>query len=191
MLTSPRPLSTVAIRLQKKIKKKVGVNNSFITLSQDNPNDFPLAILGCYKDCRSIANTRNMCCSDGFLEVESKYLGGLWVLFDFTSLWRNASYGWKLKVFPLEHGIMILSIKYAANGEKYSLWMTLGDKNIVENNLASVADIMDDIENVQIRWIVVYAPQNLLSKISLWSSLTNLMVNWDGILVMMGDFNEV
>ncbi|GJW69243.1 hypothetical protein Tco_0123667 [Tanacetum coccineum] len=66
-----------------------------------------------------------------------------------------------------------------------------GDKNIVENNLASVADIMDDIENVQIRWIVVYAPQNLLSKISLWSSLTNLMVNWDGILVMMGDFNEV
>ncbi|GJY06599.1 RNA-directed DNA polymerase, eukaryota [Tanacetum coccineum] len=45
--------------------------------------------------------------------------------------------------------------------------------------------------DVQIRWIVVYAPQNLASKIALWSSLSNLMANWDGILVVMGDFNEV
>ncbi|GJR27550.1 RNA-directed DNA polymerase, eukaryota [Tanacetum coccineum] len=40
-------------------------------------------------------------------------------------------------------------------------------------------------------WIVVYAPQNLSSKITLWSLLTNLIANWDGILVVMGDFNEV
>ncbi|GKB32351.1 RNA-directed DNA polymerase, eukaryota, reverse transcriptase zinc-binding domain protein [Tanacetum coccineum] len=37
----------------------------------------------------------------------------------------------------------------------------------------------------------MYAPQNLSSKITLWSLLTNLIANWDGILVVMGDFNEV
>ncbi|GJV09704.1 reverse transcriptase domain, reverse transcriptase zinc-binding domain protein [Tanacetum coccineum] len=59
---------------------------SQITLKQDKPCDFPLAVLGCYKDFRSIANTCNLCRSEGFLDLEFKYLGGLWVLFDFTSL---------------------------------------------------------------------------------------------------------
>lgn len=45
--------------------------------------------------------------------------------------------------------------------------------------------------DIQLRWIVVYAPQSLASKIALWSSLSNLMANWDGTLVVMGDFNEV
>ncbi|GJX66823.1 RNA-directed DNA polymerase, eukaryota, reverse transcriptase zinc-binding domain protein [Tanacetum coccineum] len=40
-------------------------------------------------------------------------------------------------------------------------------------------------------WIVVYAPQDLAGKIILWSSLDHLVDNWDGILVTMGDFNEV
>ncbi|GJV98258.1 reverse transcriptase domain, reverse transcriptase zinc-binding domain protein [Tanacetum coccineum] len=56
-----------------------------IILSQDKPNDFPLALLGCYKDFRAIANTRRMCHNEGFLDVDFKYLGGLWVLFDFES----------------------------------------------------------------------------------------------------------
>ncbi|GKC35854.1 RNA-directed DNA polymerase, eukaryota, reverse transcriptase zinc-binding domain protein [Tanacetum coccineum] len=45
--------------------------------------------------------------------------------------------------------------------------------------------------DVQKRWIVVYVPQNLASKIDLWTSLSSLMSNWDCILVFMGDFNEV
>ncbi|GJS65283.1 putative RNA-directed DNA polymerase, eukaryota, reverse transcriptase zinc-binding domain protein [Tanacetum coccineum] len=40
-------------------------------------------------------------------------------------------------------------------------------------------------------WIVVYAPQNLACKIALWSSMANIIANWNGILVAMGDFNEV
>ncbi|GJZ59364.1 RNA-directed DNA polymerase, eukaryota, reverse transcriptase zinc-binding domain protein [Tanacetum coccineum] len=35
--------------------------------------------------------------------------------------------------------------------------------------------------------IVVYAPRNLSSKIDLWSSLANLIVNWDGNLAVMVD----
>ncbi|GKA15007.1 RNA-directed DNA polymerase, eukaryota, reverse transcriptase zinc-binding domain protein [Tanacetum coccineum] len=54
-------------------------------LSQDNSNDFPLALLGCYKDFRVIASTRRMCHNEGFSNVDFKYLGGLWVLFDFES----------------------------------------------------------------------------------------------------------
>nr|GEZ44607.1 hypothetical protein [Tanacetum cinerariifolium] len=42
-----------------------------------------------------------------------------------------------------------------------------------------------------IRWINVYAPQNLSSKIDLWNSLLSLTASWDGVVVMMGDFNEV
>ncbi|GJS06437.1 putative RNA-directed DNA polymerase, eukaryota, reverse transcriptase zinc-binding domain protein [Tanacetum coccineum] len=56
-----------------------------IILSQDNSNDFPLALLGCYKDFWAIASTRSMCHNEGFLNVDFKYLGGLWVLFDFES----------------------------------------------------------------------------------------------------------
>ncbi|GKD07163.1 reverse transcriptase domain, reverse transcriptase zinc-binding domain protein [Tanacetum coccineum] len=52
----------------------------------ENSNDFPLAILGCYNDFRSIANAYTLCRSEGFLDVNIKYLGGLWVLFDFNSI---------------------------------------------------------------------------------------------------------
>ncbi|GJX28014.1 RNA-directed DNA polymerase, eukaryota [Tanacetum coccineum] len=45
--------------------------------------------------------------------------------------------------------------------------------------------------DIRIMWITVYAPQNLSCKIALWSSLSNLISNWDAGLMIMGDFNEV
>ncbi|GJW96376.1 RNA-directed DNA polymerase, eukaryota, reverse transcriptase zinc-binding domain protein [Tanacetum coccineum] len=45
--------------------------------------------------------------------------------------------------------------------------------------------------DVRIMWIAVYAPENLSSKIALWSTLANMIDNWVWILVVMGDFNEV
>ncbi|GKE73231.1 reverse transcriptase domain, reverse transcriptase zinc-binding domain protein [Tanacetum coccineum] len=65
--------------------KDRGISSPTIILSQDISNDFPLALLGCYKDFSSIANTRTMCRNEGFMKVDFKYLGGLWVLFDFPS----------------------------------------------------------------------------------------------------------
>ncbi|PWA72841.1 hypothetical protein CTI12_AA072720 [Artemisia annua] len=56
-----------------------------IILSQDTSNEFLLGLLRCFKDFRAIANTKNMCHNEGFLNVDFKYLGGLWVLFDFDS----------------------------------------------------------------------------------------------------------
>ncbi|GJU76100.1 RNA-directed DNA polymerase, eukaryota, reverse transcriptase zinc-binding domain protein [Tanacetum coccineum] len=38
---------------------------------------------------------------------------------------------------------------------------------------------------------MVYAPQTLSLKIAVWDALTNLISNWNRILVAMGDFNEV
>ncbi|GKC68758.1 reverse transcriptase domain, reverse transcriptase zinc-binding domain protein, partial [Tanacetum coccineum] len=57
-----------------------------ISLPSNNLTDFPLALLSSYKDFCSIVNTRTLCSNEGFLEVDFKYLGGLWVLFDFSSL---------------------------------------------------------------------------------------------------------
>ncbi|GKB05354.1 putative RNA-directed DNA polymerase, eukaryota, reverse transcriptase zinc-binding domain protein [Tanacetum coccineum] len=54
-----------------------------------------------------------------------------------------------------------------------------------------VIDALWTPDDIQIRWITVYAPQNLSCKIALWSMLANLIADWDGILMMMGDFNEV
>nr|GEY88882.1 putative RNA-directed DNA polymerase, eukaryota, reverse transcriptase zinc-binding domain protein [Tanacetum cinerariifolium] len=46
-------------------------------------------------------------------------------------------------------------------------------------------------KDVQLKWTVVYAPQSPSRKISLWSSISNDLANWDGISVIMGDFNVV
>ncbi|PWA51880.1 hypothetical protein CTI12_AA461240 [Artemisia annua] len=64
----------------------VGKVTPALELNQADSIDFPLAILGCYKDFRSIANARILCHTEGFLEVDVKYLGGLWVMFEFKSL---------------------------------------------------------------------------------------------------------
>ncbi|GKB86463.1 RNA-directed DNA polymerase, eukaryota, reverse transcriptase zinc-binding domain protein [Tanacetum coccineum] len=61
------------------------INIPSTTLTHDTPTDFPMALLGCFKDFRSIANTHTMCSNEGFLDVDIKYLGGLWVLYNFTS----------------------------------------------------------------------------------------------------------
>ncbi|GKA29643.1 RNA-directed DNA polymerase, eukaryota [Tanacetum coccineum] len=62
-----------------------GGNLPSININDPNTNDFPLALIGCYKDFRAIANTRSMCRCEVFLDVEFKYLRGLWVLFEFSS----------------------------------------------------------------------------------------------------------
>ncbi|GJU41066.1 putative RNA-directed DNA polymerase, eukaryota, reverse transcriptase zinc-binding domain protein [Tanacetum coccineum] len=44
---------------------------------------------------------------------------------------------------------------------------------------------------LKIMFIAVYAPQDMASKIILWSNLSQLISKWDGIALTMGDFNEV
>ncbi|GJR72716.1 RNA-directed DNA polymerase, eukaryota, reverse transcriptase zinc-binding domain protein [Tanacetum coccineum] len=61
-------------------------NSPSITLDLVQPNESPLALLGCYKDFRAISNAQSMCRCKGFLDVVFKYLGGLWVKFDFSSI---------------------------------------------------------------------------------------------------------
>ncbi|PWA40142.1 hypothetical protein CTI12_AA565510 [Artemisia annua] len=57
---------------------------SFIA-SQDT-TDMELVILGCHKDFRSIENSKIICNNEGFLGVDVKYLGGLWVMFSFDDM---------------------------------------------------------------------------------------------------------
>ncbi|GKC79823.1 hypothetical protein Tco_1130597, partial [Tanacetum coccineum] len=57
--------------------KDVGDSHHSVSLQMENSNEFLLAILGCYNDFRAIAHTCSMCRSEGFLDVQFKYLGGL------------------------------------------------------------------------------------------------------------------
>ncbi|GKA77848.1 reverse transcriptase domain, reverse transcriptase zinc-binding domain protein, partial [Tanacetum coccineum] len=50
-------------------------------LSQEVNSELELAVLGCHKDFRTIANSKIICRNEGFIGVDVKYLGGLWVLF--------------------------------------------------------------------------------------------------------------
>ncbi|GKD73023.1 hypothetical protein Tco_1331305 [Tanacetum coccineum] len=68
------------------VREDSGDHNPEIDLSHDGAIDFPFVVLGCYKDFRSIANSHTLCRSEGFLEVDIKYLGGLWTLIYFHSL---------------------------------------------------------------------------------------------------------
>ncbi|GKE27777.1 hypothetical protein Tco_1443161 [Tanacetum coccineum] len=65
--------------------KNASDNHQTTSRTEEISNDFPLAILGCYKDFHAISHTRSLCLSEGFLDVQFKYLGGLWVLFEFNS----------------------------------------------------------------------------------------------------------
>ncbi|PWA48331.1 hypothetical protein CTI12_AA491790 [Artemisia annua] len=56
---------------------------STIVASRDDNPELESAILGCYKDFRSIVNSNIICRNEGFIGVDVKYLGGLWVLFSF------------------------------------------------------------------------------------------------------------
>ncbi|GJU55544.1 RNA-directed DNA polymerase, eukaryota [Tanacetum coccineum] len=44
---------------------------------------------------------------------------------------------------------------------------------------------------LHIMFVTVYAPQDMPSKLMLWSQLTRLISDWNGRVVVMGDFNEV
>nr|GEV68415.1 RNA-directed DNA polymerase, eukaryota, reverse transcriptase zinc-binding domain protein [Tanacetum cinerariifolium] len=54
-----------------------------ILLSREGNFGLALALIGCFKDFRSIANSKIICRNEGFQGLETKYIGGLWVLFEF------------------------------------------------------------------------------------------------------------
>nr|GEZ01647.1 hypothetical protein [Tanacetum cinerariifolium] len=58
--------------------------SSSVLLSHEVNDGLSLTLIGCHKDFRSIANSKVICRNEGFLGVDTKYLGGLWVLFEFN-----------------------------------------------------------------------------------------------------------
>ncbi|GKB66637.1 RNA-directed DNA polymerase, eukaryota, reverse transcriptase zinc-binding domain protein [Tanacetum coccineum] len=79
------------------------------------------------------------------------------------------------------------------SGGIISIWNNLvfSKSNIMCNDNYVVVDGFWIPGDVNIKWINVYAPQNLSSKLVLWSTLLNLIATWDDVVVMMGYFNEV
>ncbi|PWA41602.1 hypothetical protein CTI12_AA552630 [Artemisia annua] len=70
--------------VRKDTEGERGDESSPILLSQEEENSgLSLALIGCYKDFLAIENSKIICQNEGFMDVEIKYLGGLWVLFKF------------------------------------------------------------------------------------------------------------
>nr|GEV70837.1 RNA-directed DNA polymerase, eukaryota [Tanacetum cinerariifolium] len=67
------------------VNERGGDPNTAMEIPLFDTNEFPFAVLGCYQDFRSIANARTLCHTEGFADVDIKYLGGLWTLFNFNS----------------------------------------------------------------------------------------------------------
>ncbi|GJZ44000.1 RNA-directed DNA polymerase, eukaryota [Tanacetum coccineum] len=71
------------------------------------------------------------------------------------------------------------------------------DPNSFRKNNVTVSDYFVIIRgvwlktNVNLLIVVVYAPQDSRDKRMLWDYLTHVSSQWDGEVVMMGDFNEV
>ncbi|GKC07534.1 reverse transcriptase domain, reverse transcriptase zinc-binding domain protein [Tanacetum coccineum] len=69
-----------------------GDDCSNVIVSQDDNNELKLAVLGCHKDFRAIANSNIICRNEGFVGVDVKYLGGLWVMFIFNDMKAKDSF---------------------------------------------------------------------------------------------------
>ncbi|GJS38525.1 RNA-directed DNA polymerase, eukaryota, reverse transcriptase zinc-binding domain protein [Tanacetum coccineum] len=87
----------------------------------------------------------------------------------------------------LEETIKVgLALGLNMKGCEKTLASLIADKGGIVESKMSQADLW------MLRQVDNYlCPQNLSSKIALWSSLSNLTATWDDIMVMMGDFNEV
>ncbi|GJS70558.1 RNA-directed DNA polymerase, eukaryota, reverse transcriptase zinc-binding domain protein [Tanacetum coccineum] len=75
---------------------------------------------------------------------------------------------------------------------KYPLGFTPTVATEVQSNACNEAEMEDDecLQNIHDEKFV-YAPQELTEKKMLWDYLTIVIDNWNGEVVIMGDFNEV
>ncbi|GKE02515.1 RNA-directed DNA polymerase, eukaryota [Tanacetum coccineum] len=98
-----------------------------------------------------------------------------------------------IKVWGNTHFDFASSSARGMSGGIICLWNNLvfSKLNIICNENYVVVDGFWKPDDINIKWINVYAPQSVSSKVVLWSSLSNLVSSWDGALVMMEDFNEV
>nr|GEX66510.1 RNA-directed DNA polymerase, eukaryota [Tanacetum cinerariifolium] len=75
--------------------------------------------------------------------------------------------------------------------------LCMWDPNSFRKNNVTISDYFVIIRgvwlktNVNLLIVVVYAPQDSRDKRMLWDYLTHVSSQWDGEVVMMGDFNEV
>ncbi|GJY46340.1 putative RNA-directed DNA polymerase, eukaryota, reverse transcriptase zinc-binding domain protein [Tanacetum coccineum] len=90
-----------------------GDDCSNVIVSQEDNNELKLAVLGCHKDFRVIANSNIICRNEGFVGVDVKYLGGLWVMFIFNDMKAKDSF--------LHHEGEVLFIDDNDTSNRYSI----------------------------------------------------------------------
>nr|GEW00071.1 RNA-directed DNA polymerase, eukaryota [Tanacetum cinerariifolium] len=66
-----------------------------------------------------------------------------------------------------------------------------GSVNKMSDSMGSCRLKKSGMPRIKLMIVVVYAPQDASEKRMLWGYLTHVSNQWDGEIVMMGDFNEV
>nr|GEZ73132.1 RNA-directed DNA polymerase, eukaryota, reverse transcriptase zinc-binding domain protein [Tanacetum cinerariifolium] len=177
--TSETPLSFLAFRLLLMLIHRLAIKRMFHT------NSHQLLILICFPgfgDLNKRKWVRDLChCHQiNFLALQETKIDHVdpWVLrqvwgnmhFDFAS---SSARGMSGGIFCIWNDLVFKKTKISCN-EYYvaieGLWI---------------------LSKVRIKCVAVYAPQDLARKITLWESIINLLNNWDGISITIGNFNEV
>lgn len=113
-----------------------------IVLDMDGPakTNYPLALIGCVKEFRSLPNLRNLCKGEGFVDIDFKYIGGLWVLMDFSSVDSREKFNnhtginsWFQELLPWTREFIVKErlIWVDVEGVPISAWDLKAFKNIV------------------------------------------------------------
>nr|GEW99762.1 RNA-directed DNA polymerase, eukaryota, reverse transcriptase zinc-binding domain protein [Tanacetum cinerariifolium] len=137
---------------------------------------------GCFGDLSKRKWVRELChkYKVNFLSLQETKLVhvDLWIL---RQVWGNTHFDFaSMSSRGLSGGIICLWNKLIFRKTSISC----------NENYVAIEDLWIP-NNVRIMWIAVYAHQALQDKIALWSSISNLTRNWDGILIALGHFNMV
>lgn len=75
----------ITVDKEVKLESKSHMSNVNIACNVDQRPNYPLTLIDCYKEFRSIESTCSICQGEGFTDVEFLYVSVRWVLLDFSS----------------------------------------------------------------------------------------------------------
>nr|GFA49710.1 RNA-directed DNA polymerase, eukaryota [Tanacetum cinerariifolium] len=186
-----------------------------------NTKDLSCSLMGRVEEFTSLFNLKKVLCNEGFDILKISYLGHTFnrialkwgklmrlmimmirisILKDFVSLLSD------LEIYNCNNESDVEEVPETCfnvpEGQKGNLSEDLfgiypllnKDKNIREHKINKEESSLKhpwDLPRIKLMIVVVYAPQEASEKRMLWDYVTHVSNQWNGEIVMMGDFNKV
>nr|GEV65706.1 RNA-directed DNA polymerase, eukaryota [Tanacetum cinerariifolium] len=184
-----------------------------------NTKDLSCSLMGRVKEFTSLSNLKKVLCNEGFDVLKISYLV-YWMRAKEVPGWTpefieeeeedDASVednhggihsdqeinNWNLNKGHLDGGCA-KKVNEVVAGDDNSFVHTVGGKeysgsvNKMSHSMGLCRLKKLGMPRIKLMIVVVYAPQEASEKHMLWDYLTHVSDQWDGEIVMMGDFNEV